>query len=565
VFTLYTSVELTDVNLTRERRRGVEMSPDGAPILTRQKGVCMREPLAVEEGYVTDGGCDLERFVKLLGQVLLRILIVEPDGGVGRRTHTVEPRGVYTFLVGELLYLSAPVTSVFETQEVLASALELSVRHVRDVRTATHKPTGASVRQRRFRHLLTLPRIRLLFPYHNHKDGSVTVRTVNEATRYRLIYLAYFAALSGFGTFRNIFLEDIGMTGVQMGIIGATITVAATAAQPVWGLVTDWKGAQREVLVVAAAVTAVAVLAYPLAPRFEATFAVLFAGTVVYAVFYAPISPITDSLVLSTGVEYGRVRAFGSIAFGLGSLGYGFLIAELGSGVIFYVYSLGMAALVVAAWGVPSRDANTVGVVGRDAVRLVTDREFLLLLASASLVGFTLLSGNDFFSVYVREIGGSDTTTGVAWFVLTVVEAIGFVYLFRLTSRYRYLLALGGFAYAVKYAVYYLVSSPGVVVVSHLVTGVSFAAFYLAAVSLADSLAPDSLSSTAQTLVWSATFGAGAGAGQLVAGALVDSVGVSSMYGVLALIAAAGGAVALLIRTEHGDATGGDEAALRSR
>jgi PPP family 3-phenylpropionic acid transporter len=178
--------------------------------------------------------------------------------------------------------------------------------------------------------------------------------------------------------------------------------------------VTDWKGAQREVLVAAAAVTAVAVLAYPAGPLFDRTFLVVLAGTTVYAVFYAPISPITDSLVLSTGVAYGRVRAFGSVAFGLGSLGYGLLIAELGSGVIFYVYSLGMAALVVAAWGVSSREANAVGVLGRDAVRLVTDRDFALLLASASLVGVTLLSGNDFFSVYVREIGGSDTTTGVA-------------------------------------------------------------------------------------------------------------------------------------------------------
>ena len=376
---------------------------------------------------------------------------------------------------------------------------------------------------------------------------------MEEATRYRLIYLAYFAALSGFGTFRNVFLEDIGMTGIQMGIIGATITVAATAAQPFWGFVTDWKGAQREVLIVAAAVTAVAVLTYPAAPLFDATFAVIFAGTVVYAVFYAPISPITDSLVLSTGVAYGRVRAFGSIAFGLGSLGYGLLIDELGSGVIFYVYSLGMAVLVVAAWGVSSREASSVGVVGRDAVRLVTDRDLLLLLASASLVGFTLLSGNDFFSVYVREIGGTDTTTGVAWFVLTVVEAGAFVYLFRLTSRYRYLLALGAFAYAAKYAVYYTVTSPAVVVVSHIVTGVSFAAFYLAAVSLADSIAPDSLSSTAQTLVWSATFGVGAGVGQLVAGSLVDSVGVASMYGFLAAVAAAGGVVALFISTDYGD------------
>jgi PPP family 3-phenylpropionic acid transporter len=386
---------------------------------------------------------------------------------------------------------------------------------------------------------------------------------VDQTTRYRLIYFSYFAALSGFGTFRNVFLEDIGMTGFEMGILGALITVAATAAQPVWGFITDWKGAQREILLICAAVTGVAVLAYPTAPRFDATFFVLLVGTAVYAAFYAPISPITDSLVLSTGVPYGRVRAFGSLAFGLGSLGYGFLIAELGSGVIFYVYSLGMVALFVVAWGIPSRDENPVNIIGRDAFRLVTDRDFLVLFFSAFLVGVTLLSGNDFFSVYVRAIGGTDATTGVAWFVLTMVEAVAFVYALRLTTRYKYLLVLGALGYAVKYAVYFAVSSPFLVVLSHLVTGFCFAAFYLSAVNLAHSIAPDSLSSTAQTLLWSATFGVGAGAGQLGAGRLVDTVGVQSMYGYLAVVAAAGGVLALFINSgARGDDGTGDREAV---
>ncbi len=386
--------------------------------------------------------------------------------------------------------------------------------------------------------------------YRNLKDAPATVRRVDNKTRFRLIYFSYFAALSGFGTFRNVFLEDIGMGGFEMGVIGALITVAATAAQPFWGFVTDWKGAQREILLVCAAVTGVAVLAYPAGPRFEATFFVILVGTFIYAVFHAPITPITDSLVLSTGVSYGRSRAFGSIAFGLGSLGYGFLIAELGSGLIFYVYSLGMVALLFVAWGIPSRESNPMGVVGRDALSLITDRDFVLLFASAFLVGMTLLSGNDFFSVYIRAIDGTDAATGVGWFVLTLVEAAAFVYLLRLTARYKYLLVLGAFAYAAKYAVYFAVDSPTLVVASHLVTGVSFAAFYLAAVNLAHSLSPDTLSSTAQTFLWSATFGVGAGAGQLVAGRLVDAVGVQSMYGVLALIAAAGGVVALFIRSQ---------------
>jgi len=172
---------------------------------------------------------------------------------------------------------------------------------------------------------------------------------MEDRMRYSPIYFVYFAALSGFGTFRNVFLEDIGMTGLQMGVIGAVITVAATTSQPFWGLITDWKGAQSEILIACAVATAVAVFAFPLGSAVGPTFLVILIGTSLYAVFHAPISPITDSLVLSTGLFYGKVRAFGSIAFGLGSLGYGFLIAEFGSYLIFYFYSLGMVALVFIA------------------------------------------------------------------------------------------------------------------------------------------------------------------------------------------------------------------------
>lgn len=376
---------------------------------------------------------------------------------------------------------------------------------------------------------------------------------MKEATRFGLIYLSYFAALSGFGTFRNVYLEDVGMTGFEMGVLGAIVTVVAVVAQPIWGFITDRRGIQREVLLVCGSVTAFAVLVYPAAPYFDAVFAVLVLGTVVYAAFHAPIAPITDSLVLSTSVFYGRARAFGSLAFGGASLVYGYLITGYGTSLIFYAYSLGMIALVSVAWTLPSRDDGGFDVVGREAVDLVRDRDYVLLLLSGFLVGTTLLSGNDFFSVYVRAIGGTDFTTGVAWFLLTLVEAAAFVYLLRyVTGSYRLLLALGGYAYAVKYAVYYAVDDPLVVVASHLVTGVSFAAFHLSAVSLASAIAPDSLKSTAQTVLWSAVFGLGAGVGHLLAGALHDSVGVQSMYLYLAVIAALGGSVALFLDADAG-------------
>lgn len=376
---------------------------------------------------------------------------------------------------------------------------------------------------------------------------------MEDRTRYRALYFTYFAAFSGYGTFRNLYLEEIGLSGTQMGVIGFLVTGVAAAALPFWGFLTDWKGVQRELLVVIASVTGVAMLSYPLGQYVEPAFLVIAAGTMVYALFYAPITPITDSLVLSTGLDYGRVRAFGSVAFGFGSLAYGYVISELGTPVIFYAYSLGMIVIAGIAWGMPARESSPVEVVGRDAVRLARNRNYLLLFVAAFLVGVTLLPGNDFFSVYMREIGAADTAIGLGWAILTVAEAAVFVYAYQFVANYRYLLVLGAMLYSVKYAVYTFTMDPIVVLLSHAVTGASFGLFFLAAVNLAYSHAPDTMKSTSQTMLWIAVFGFGAGAGQLLAGWLVDLVGVQEMYLYLAVTAALAAGVGLFVSEEEGN------------
>lgn len=371
---------------------------------------------------------------------------------------------------------------------------------------------------------------------------------MDEGTRYRLLYFTYFAAFSGFGTFRNVYLRELGFTGFQMGVIGFLITVVAAAALPFWGFLTDWKGVQREIIIVIAAVTGMAMLSYPFGMYVEHPFLVIVLGTLIYALFYAPITPITDSLVLSTGLDYGRVRAFGSVAFGLGSLAYGYIISFAGTPVIFYAYSVGMLVIILVAWGMPGRDSSPMEVIGRDALRLVRDKDYALLFLTAFLVGVTLLPGNDFFSVYMRSIDAADTMTGIGWAILTSIEAVTFLYAYRVLPKYKHLLVSGAILYSLKYFVYSVTTDPNIVLASHLVTGASFALFFLAGVNLANILAPDSLKSTSQTVLWIAVFGVGAGAGQLLAGKLTDVVGVQGMYAYLAGIALLAALVGLFVR-----------------
>ncbi|MDY6774905.1 MAG: MFS transporter [Halobacteria archaeon] len=378
---------------------------------------------------------------------------------------------------------------------------------------------------------------------------------MRDSTRFKLFYFVYFVSFSGFATFRNVFLEETGLTGFEMGVIGALPPVVGLVSQPFWGVIADWKGARREILMVASAMTGALVLVYPLADSLPNAFVVISVGTAFYAFFRAPIVPIADSSVLDSGLEYGQVRAYGSVAFGVGSLILGGVIPRLGSSVIFYVYFVGMALLVVVGKGLPTNDGSRLADVSSDALRLVRKTDFAALLLTSFLIGVVLLSGNSFFSVYMRAIGAGDFLTGVSWLITTVVEAGVFVYALRFGLAYRYFLVIGALAYAAKYAVYGFTDAVPAILLAQILSGFSFASFYLAAVNLADRLSPETLQSTGQTLLWASVFGLGASVGQVFAGTLFDAVGVQDMFVYLSGVSLVAAASGLLVSVSAGTGT----------
>lgn len=374
---------------------------------------------------------------------------------------------------------------------------------------------------------------------------------------FKLFYFLFYAAFSGFVMFRNVYFEEIGLTGTQMGAIGFLIPVCTMLAQPVWGLVADWKGLEKSILYVSAIVTGVAALAYPAVPTLPRAFLLILTITVVFASFRAPAVPIANALVLSTGMSYEGVRAYGSIAFGLAGVTIGYLIGVLGTGLIFPAYALGMGLIVLLLWDLPVADPVALASdLSLETIRPLLNRQFVLLLGAAFAIGVMTPPGTAFFSVYVRAVGHSDAITGVAWLLKTVAEAAAFLYIARSRrGAYRQLLAVGGLLYTATYLVLWLTGAIVPIMLAQLLLGAGFALFNLAAVNLAHALAPDALKSTAQSLLMVGGSSAGVAVGELLAGRLLDVVGAQQMYAVVALLGLVAAGVALRL-TATGAATG---------
>lgn len=383
---------------------------------------------------------------------------------------------------------------------------------------------------------------------------------MKERRYFQLFYFVYFAAGSGFASFRSAYLREVGFSGSEIGFIGFLIPVCGLVAQPIWGVLSDVWGVEKQLLIASVLVTGGVVLVYPLGiPAGIGLFA-LASATAVFAAFRAPVRPVANALVLSTGLDYGTVRAFGSIAFGVSILVAGSLVSALGTEIVFYVYAGGMAVVAALLWRVPDSESPPSTSLGVEAAELLRNRQFAALLVAAFLMGAMMSTSGSYFSIFMREVGGGDALTGVALALKTVAEALVFFYATRLSLPYRTLLVVGCLAHAVTFLAYAATGATPVVLAVQLLLGVGYASFYLAAVTVTAEVSPETLQSTAQTFLTAFGLGGGAAAGELLAGSLLDAFGVQSMYGYVSILGVVAAVASLGVVLPDGrDELGGDD------
>jgi PPP family 3-phenylpropionic acid transporter len=353
---------------------------------------------------------------------------------------------------------------------------------------------------------------------------------VAEKQQYKLLYFVLFASSNGILAFRNVYFREIGLSGAQMGILGAVIIATGMLTQPIWGVTADRYNRTKLVVAIGAIFSGMASLLYPLGQYVTTPFFILIGVSILFSGFKSPIRPLVNSMVLSSGIEFGSIRAFGSIAFGIGVLLVGALIERLGTSLIFYVYVVGMGLFVLLLVSVSSPDAGVSHDFRRKAIKLIQNRAYLILLIIAALVGGATATGDAFFSVYMRTIDVNDNMTGAVWFVRTLVESVVFLRATGIRLESRHQLSLSAIAYITVFLGYGVTDVLGLHFAIQLAHGIGIAFFELSTVTIAHQLAPEGLKSTAQAVMTMFGLGIGRVLGELIGGSLFDLVGAQKFY-----------------------------------
>ncbi|MCC6905409.1 MAG: MFS transporter [Anaerolineae bacterium] len=349
----------------------------------------------------------------------------------------------------------------------------------------------------------------------------------------------------------NPYLREIGLTGVQIGIISSLSPLALLAANTLWGYISDRTGQARLLLAIAPVVSAAAALAL----EQTRSFPLILLLSVVFNAFCFPINTLLATIAIQQlggrSEGFGQIRVWTSIGFIAGALGFGFFAERIGLRWLFTGYA---AASVLFLIGVlvmrPARVTTSQQPLLMALRTLARSRAWVLFMLSVFVFSVGSIGANTFLTVYMRDNGANPNTLGVMSTVAAIAEMPTFIMGALLLRRYgsRRLLLIGYAAYVVRWALYGLMPAPGWAIPISLLQSVSFGFYLIAAVSYANSLAPDDLKGTTQGLF----FGAGALAGFVgspLIGWLYDALGGRWMFLICAAIGL--GALAILYFTSR--------------
>lgn len=379
----------------------------------------------------------------------------------------------------------------------------------------------------------------------------------------RAISFVWLFALAGLGTFfpfYSLYLkENAGLSGVQLGIVLATLPAVGIAAQPFWGIVADRTGLRARVLTVLCFGAAIAYTTIGAVDGFLA----IFLATALLAAFSTPLIPTCVSVTLAVSGRsgphaFGRIRVWGTVGFLMLVASFPWLldlvegsfddvqttVSEPALGIMFPLTGAMLLAAAAFAWALPRTELLAVRSHPGDWRRLLAHGPFLRVLAYA-LVGYLCLQGPmGMFAVFVRANGGSIDAVSRMWMLMVSLEipliAMSGATLARIGPRG--LLGIGVLAGGIRWTVCGLAPSLTLVYVSSLLHGVTVAGLVVGGPLYVEAVVPERLRSTGQGILAMAGVSIGGIGSNLAAGWLLDHVGADAPYlaggiGALVLVA----------------------------
>ena len=366
--------------------------------------------------------------------------------------------------------------------------------------------------------------------------------------RLALFYGASFAVLGIMLPFWPVWLASRGLEPSEIGLVLALLTAIRIVATPAVAHYADHIGERRRPIIVLAAVSTAAFAMFIGARDFWLILVI----TAVFSAARAGIMPLGESLTMLSvhkrGLDYGRLRLWGSLSFIVAAAATGWLLTGRPEDLVFWLVLGALAFSLGSCMALPDTRPGKASRSRAPLVGILKTKSFVLFLAAAALVQGSHAVYYAFGTLHWRAAGHSDTVIGLLWAEGVIAE----IALFAVGARVlrvlspAALIALGGAAGALRWAVTGVSAELPVLFVMQALHAFTFGAAHLGAIHFVARAVPTSESATAQSLYSAASIGAGLGLAMLASGPLYEAFA-GGAYHAMAALGAMGCVLGLIL------------------
>lgn len=349
---------------------------------------------------------------------------------------------------------------------------------------------------------------------------------------YLLFYFLTFLSSAVFGPFLARYLDSLGFSRSSIGFVIGWTPVVALLVQPVWGTIGDRVRLKNRLLFWLLAANTIVIALFPLR-RSIAYVAVLL---ILLKVFQGPAGNMSSTIALEDlrrrGREFGPVRLAGTVGYMAYYLALGPVLAAWGFSAAFLLSAATLLAALVVSLFLPKvtgRQSRT----GKVSYRaLYGNPELILLVVFACLLMMMMYHYYNSFTIYLRELTGSDSLGALAVALSTVGEIPFLLLSGRIVRRFgiRRTLTTAGLMMGIRFAIWGFVKDPTVLLASQILHATNFIVLdYCLAVYINDKM-PAELKATGQAFKTVVGFTLPLAVGSPILGILSDLLGIQAVF-----------------------------------
>jgi PPP family 3-phenylpropionic acid transporter len=361
-------------------------------------------------------------------------------------------------------------------------------------------------------------------------------------------YGIYFVLIGFVSAFWPLWLTDRGITETDIGIILASGVFAKVFVSPSIALLADRRGDRKRLMIILTFCSAAVFSTFQYVDSFWSILLV----TVIFFLAWSSILPLGESLtILNTrahGLDYGRLRLWGSVGFIVATVGGGLILTGRNVDTIFWLILASAISVFVVCWFLPNTKTEKSDQGKVPLWTMLTDGKFVLFIAACALIQSTHSIYYGFGTIHWKNAGFDEITIGALWAEGVLAEIILFIYGTKLIAKLgsSQLILLGGLAAIIRWTITGLSDDLSVLVVLQALHAFTFGATHLGAMHyISDTVTPNQ-SATAQSLYAVAVSGVGMAIGLALSGKLYATFS-GGAYFVMAGVGLVGFILALIV------------------